>query len=261
MPTPTGISIGSLLAGAMSWFGGPHDPTAGTGTASGQPTSVPGIAVYDQHTLGGWWLLKAPNGNIGIVQQTDIGPAPSTGRKFDYTYSLLPLFGYSETNFPTGGQTQGYYLGSSSELATGGGGAGSALQIALGKLKATKEQAAVITQAVDVGALTVGTHPGNAVVAPSGQKPGTTLPGSGQSPSGSSAQPAGITPGTFTDPLSAIADALSAIASLLTSGQFWLRLLEGLAGALLVYLGLHAITGQSSGAGQQVKHVTRIIPV
>jgi hypothetical protein len=54
---------------------------------------------------------------------------------------------------------------------------------------------------------------------------------------------------------------VAAIASLLTSTDFWLRLGEGLLGVLLLYLGLHALTGQSSSVGQQAKHVTRIIPL
>ena len=32
-------------------------------------------------------------------------------------------------------------------------------------------------------------------------------------------------------------------------------------GLAALYLGLHALTGQSSSAGDQVKHVTRIVPL
>src|SRR5581483_5881400 len=108
-----GGSVGNQTWGPSSWFGGPNDKTTGPTTASGAPIGDPGIAVYNRSTLGGWWAIKAPNGSIGIVRQTDLGPSPSTGRKFDYTYSLLPLFGYSQQNFPTGGQTYGFYLGKS----------------------------------------------------------------------------------------------------------------------------------------------------
>jgi hypothetical protein len=237
--------IGSLLAGPSSWFGGPNDKTTGPTTASGAPITTPGIAVDNPSTLGGWWLLKAPNGNIGLVRQTDLGPSPSTGRKFDYTYSLLSLFGYSQQNFPTGGQTNGYYLGKDISTISG------ALTTALGKLGATAGQSAAIVQSIDVGSIEQG-H--SAVVAPTGQKPGTTITSAGQSPSGSEAVSAGI---NLPNPLSGI----DAIAALLTSTQFWLRLGEGIAAVLLIYLGLHALTGQSSSAGQQVKHVTRVVPI
>jgi hypothetical protein len=71
-------------------------------------------------------------------------------------------------------------------------------------------------------------------------------------------------PGTFgsiTAPFASVADAVGAIASLVTSTDFWLRLGEGIAAMALLYLGLHALVGQSSTPGQQVKHVTRIIPI
>jgi hypothetical protein len=239
-------SIGSLLSGASSWFGGPNDKTTGPTTASGAPTTTPGIAVYNRATLGGWWLLKAPNGSVGLVKQTDLGPAPSTGRKFDYTYSLLSLFGYNQQNFPTGGQTSGYYLGKN--LA--GVGTGAAVQNALTKLGATATQAAGIMQSVDAGAIEQG-H--SAVVEPLGQQPGQTIASAGQTPSGSEAVSAGINvPG---------ASGLEAIVAFLTNGANWIRLGEALAAAVLIYLGLHALTGQSSTPGQQVKHVTRIIPI
>jgi hypothetical protein len=110
--SPATGSVSGGVTGASSWFGGPNDPSAGGAPASGLGW-VPGIAVYNQATLGGWWLLRAPNGQIGIVRQMDIGPAPSTGRKFDYSYNLLPLFGYSQGNFPTGANSTGIYLGKS----------------------------------------------------------------------------------------------------------------------------------------------------
>lgn len=63
--------------------------------------------------------------------------------------------------------------------------------------------------------------------------------------------------GTLTD-----AAALGSIAALLTSSQFWVRLGEALLGVLLLYLGLHALTGNSNSVGDQAKHVRRVfIPV
>lgn len=101
-------------SGTISWFGGPQDKTTGPTTASGAPVTQPGIAVYNRATLGGWWLLKLPNGKLTMIQQTDIGPAPSSGRKFDFTYSALPALGYSTSNFPTNANVSGVYLGKSS---------------------------------------------------------------------------------------------------------------------------------------------------
>lgn len=99
------------LSGKISWFGGPNDPSAGGTPASGIPITTPGIAVYNRQTLGGWWKVTAPNGRSAIVQQTDLGPAPWTGRKIDFTFSALPLFGYTEKNFPTDATATAQYLG------------------------------------------------------------------------------------------------------------------------------------------------------
>lgn len=107
------IAEGTVLRGKVSWFGGPHDPTSGPTTASGSPISAGGIAVYDRSTLGGYWQLTFPNGHTVIEKQTDIGPAPWTGRKFDVAYSSLAGAGYSEATFPTGATVTGVYLGKS----------------------------------------------------------------------------------------------------------------------------------------------------
>ena len=102
---------GGRVDGKVSWFGGPNDPSDSGHTASGGTTATPGIAVYDRATLGGYWRVTAPNGRTKIVRQTDIGPAPWTGRKIDFTYSALGMFGYSEKNFPTDAIGHAVYLG------------------------------------------------------------------------------------------------------------------------------------------------------
>jgi murein DD-endopeptidase MepM/ murein hydrolase activator NlpD len=99
------------LTGRVSWFGGPHDPSAGPTMATGKPTSAGGIAVYNQGTLGGYWRLHFPNGRAVVLQQNDIGPAPWTGRKFDVNYASLGSAGYNEGNFPTNANVTGEYLG------------------------------------------------------------------------------------------------------------------------------------------------------
>ncbi len=122
---PTSGAVGQTISGAMSWFGGPDDPTSGPTTASGKPVTDPGIAVYNTATLTGYWRVHFPNGRTAVLQQTDIGPAPWTGRVLDVLYSALPYLGYSEQDFPTGAQITATYLGTSPKLAgtaVGGGG-------------------------------------------------------------------------------------------------------------------------------------------
>jgi hypothetical protein len=63
--------------------------------------------------LDGYWRVTAPNGRVAILRQTDIGPAPWTGRKVDITYSALGEFGYNESNFPTDSTVHAEYLGKS----------------------------------------------------------------------------------------------------------------------------------------------------
>lgn len=99
------------LAGKVSWFGGPADSTDSGHTANGETTKTPGIAVYNHGTLGGYWRVKAPNGKTAVLKQTDIGPAPWTGRKIDVTYSALNKFGFNEHDFPTDSHFEAEYLG------------------------------------------------------------------------------------------------------------------------------------------------------
>jgi hypothetical protein len=127
VPTTTsGLgTVGQTISGAMSWFGGPDDPTSGPTTASGKPVTDPGIAVYNTATLNGYWRVHFPNGRTAVLQQTDIGPAPWTGRVLDVLSSALPYLGYSEQDFPTGAPITATYLGTNPQLARvaiGGGG-------------------------------------------------------------------------------------------------------------------------------------------
>lgn len=119
---------GVTIHGKISYFGGPNDASTKRAggvegsTASGAPTSTPGIAVYNQTTLKGYWKVTTPNGHTQVIQQTDIGPAPWTGRIMDFTYSSLHLFGYDESNFPTNGIATGVYLGKNKQAAVEKGG-------------------------------------------------------------------------------------------------------------------------------------------
>src|SRR5207302_1484988 len=108
----TPIPVGHTIAGATSWFGGPHDPSDSGHTASGLPEGTPGgIAVYNRATLGGYWRVRFPNGRTLIERQVDLGPAPWTGKILDVSYGALARAGYTEQNFPTGGHVTATYLG------------------------------------------------------------------------------------------------------------------------------------------------------
>ena len=117
-PSPTAPgTVGTELHGKVSWFGGPNDNMAGPTTATGVSVAVPGIAVYNTATKGGWWWVRFPNGRAAILQQTDFGPAPWTGRVVDVTYSALPALGYTEGSFPTDAEVTARYLGKSERWA------------------------------------------------------------------------------------------------------------------------------------------------
>jgi hypothetical protein len=103
-------SPGMRKDGKISWFGGPDDPSSGPTTASGLSITYPGVAVYRDDTIGGWWRVHMGNKTFDI-QQTDKGPAPWTGRVMDFTYTAVRALGYTEQNFPTDSRISAVYLG------------------------------------------------------------------------------------------------------------------------------------------------------
>jgi hypothetical protein len=112
------------IVGKGSWFGGPNDGMDSGKTAAGFTTARPGVAIrpgghYESGRpyLKGYWKITAPNGRSAILQQTDIGPNQSTGRRVDVTYSALGKFGYNEKNFPTDGRFRATYLGKKKPVA------------------------------------------------------------------------------------------------------------------------------------------------
>ena len=125
---------GGTVTGKVSTFGPPNEG-AGT-TASGVSSSKPGIAIYDRSTLGDWFEVTI-GGHTALLRQTDIGPAPSTGRKIDVTGAGAEKLGISPLGFPTDSSGTAVDLGSSLEKAkeqlagtgkpTGGSGAGKTL--------------------------------------------------------------------------------------------------------------------------------------
>jgi hypothetical protein len=215
------------LIGKISQFGGPGDSTAGTRTASGAPTSAPGIAVLNQATLGGYWLMVMPNGHVAIVKQTDIGPATWTGRKFDFTYSILPALGYTTGNFPTDGKAAGVYLGKG--ISAVAKNVASAIgQLGIGsQVKAPASLSQLQSQGVQViGGAGVGPNVG-------GGLGGAINTGTGAI-SGAVSSAADV------------AGQVGKIAELLTSTQFWLRLGEAIGGIILLAIGLRALVGGPS---------------
>jgi hypothetical protein len=52
-----------------------------------------------------------PNGRVSVERQVDIGPAPWTRRKIDFTSAALRANGYTEQNFPTDSKATIEYLG------------------------------------------------------------------------------------------------------------------------------------------------------
>jgi hypothetical protein len=104
------------ITGKTSWFGGPNDKE-NTGTALGLPDTARGIAVYNQQTLGGYWQVKWPNGKVTVERQIDIGPAPWTNRKIDFTSTAIKNAGYTEANFPTDATATITYLGKNPSVA------------------------------------------------------------------------------------------------------------------------------------------------
>ena len=68
----------------------------------GASNDRPGIAIYNQATLGGWWIVQAPGGAWAILQQTDIGPAPGTGAIVDINaVAARTIFGVRAPKFPS----------------------------------------------------------------------------------------------------------------------------------------------------------------
>lgn len=88
-----------------SWFAGKHEwkdtSDKPNSNALGIPDDQQGFAMYDRATLGTWRDIRAPNGVVLRLQQTDIGPHPRTGRTIDIAAIAAERFGYAPDNFPT----------------------------------------------------------------------------------------------------------------------------------------------------------------
>lgn len=104
-PAQTFIPVGSgkgswysQFEGQYSWVDKGDRPNS---NALGVPDSRQGFAMLDRATLGTWRQVRAPNGVVLKLQQTDIGPSATTGRAIDIAAVAAEHFGYSPKNFPT----------------------------------------------------------------------------------------------------------------------------------------------------------------
>jgi hypothetical protein len=85
---------GPLFVGRVSVFSGGL-------TAGGYQATEPGIALYNQGTLGEMFVVTTTTGRA-VLRQTDIGPAPWTGRVIDITEASQSLLGGSVVTDSTG---------------------------------------------------------------------------------------------------------------------------------------------------------------
>jgi len=93
-------AVGTPIVGRMTWFGGPHDPSAQGVPASGLGFRNDGMAFYNYGSLGHRWLIRFPWGETLPMTQIDIGPAPWTGNAFDIAFSALPNTPYDWRTWP-----------------------------------------------------------------------------------------------------------------------------------------------------------------
>jgi len=101
-PTPdTKIKVGDSFKGTASNYGwdsvtGYVDPNDGNDPASGISNDKPGIAVYNQGTLRGWWLVVTADGKGAILQQTDVGPGADTAFIDINTVAVRSVYGMQQ---------------------------------------------------------------------------------------------------------------------------------------------------------------------
>ena len=93
-----GFSAGGVIQGKVSTFGPPMEG-AGT-TASGVSSSAPGIAIFNRSGLGKMFDVSIGSHHARL-RQTDIGPAPWTGRVIDVTGAGARAMGINPSHFPT----------------------------------------------------------------------------------------------------------------------------------------------------------------
>jgi D-alanyl-D-alanine carboxypeptidase len=133
---------GEVVRGKVSTFGPPGE--AAGSTASGASSSQAGVAIRPgetwqsgKPTLGRTWLIQI-GGHTGPLQQIDLGPNQSTGRRIDVTGKGAKTLGIDPLNFPTDSEGTATLLGAGVKLPGGGkfvGSRGVTLPIMLAKSK------------------------------------------------------------------------------------------------------------------------------
>lgn len=170
---------------------------------------VPQFVAPSTSSTPGYWLVKRKDGAVGVVH----------GTVKDGAYPVQ------------------LFLGTTLQAAS------LAVGQVIGSIGATPAQQSSVAQTFDVGTIEQG---GKFVWIPKTQQPGQTLPGLGQSPSGSSADPTNIVP----SPISPNAgnESLSQQLGNIFGGidGIAVRVLEAVGGVLLLVLGLQALLGGSS---------------
>lgn len=89
---------------AFGWFDAQDRPGSAAYQVGGRsiPDSQQGIALPSRSGLGKWFNVTPPGGNLPFpMQQTDVGPAPWTGRGVDISAAAAHHMGYTPKNFPT----------------------------------------------------------------------------------------------------------------------------------------------------------------
>ncbi len=96
-------------AGRASWYSQFHGSYAWVDRGDrpgsnplGVPDHMQGIALRSRRTLGKWFYVKLPDGRVYHLQQTDIGPAPWTGKAIDISARAAEAMGFSPKSFPSG---------------------------------------------------------------------------------------------------------------------------------------------------------------
>ena len=87
---------------AFGWYDRGDRPGS---NALGVPDPLQGIALPSRRMLGQWFNVTPPGGGLPYpMQQTDVGPAPWTGRGVDISAAAAQQMGYTPRNFPTDAQ-------------------------------------------------------------------------------------------------------------------------------------------------------------
>lgn len=106
---------------AFGWFDREDRPGS---NALGVPDWQQGIALPSRRTLGQYFNVTGPGGQTYRLQQTDVGPAPWTGRGVDISAAAAHSMGYTPKTFPTDARftvepTDGSAMPSSASLTSG----------------------------------------------------------------------------------------------------------------------------------------------